>query len=112
MSKEEEVLRYQRQFLVHSFLYYKLDETILDDATYDQRCKKMIQLMGEEHTPTKYHDLCLPCGDTGSGYYIKRYPPEIESTALHVLYNIKKENSKFRETFSHFISRWGYGILR
>lgn len=112
MSIEEEVLRYQRQFLVHSFLYYKIDETIWDDTTYDQCCKKMIALMGEDHVRTKYHELCLPCGDTGSGYYIRKYPPEIESTALHILYNIKKENPKYKETFSHFLSRYGCGILR
>ncbi|NHM33980.1 DNA ligase LigA-related protein [Neobacillus terrae] len=101
--------RYQRNFLVHSFLYYKLNETIIPDEEYDKRCNIMnniIESCPDFAKTSSYYDLCKPCGETGSGYYIKEYPTEIITRAFHLLYQVKKPN----EDFSQFVLRWGYRI--
>ncbi|BCO16350.1 hypothetical protein_gp297 [Bacillus phage vB_BceM_WH1] len=101
---------FQKRFLVHSFLYYKLDDSIISDSDYDILCKKMIDAMNRVEKPTPYDDLCRPCGDTGSGFYIKEYPPEIVTSALRVLYKHKQQDPHFTQSFSAFISKWGYEI--
>lgn len=101
--------RYQRNFLVHSFLYYKLDESIITDEEYNQRCNIMNDIMDSNPNLAKisiYYKLCEPCKQTGSGFYLIEYPTEIVSRAFHLLYQIKKPNV----SFSQFISRWGYVI--
>lgn len=106
----ETLHRYQRNFLVHSFLYYKIDETIILDEEYDKRCSIMNNIMESDPDLAKissYYELCEPCGRTGSGYYIKEYPPEIITRAFHLLYQVKKPN----EDFSRFVSRWGYQLI-
>lgn len=102
--------RYQRNFLVHSFLYYKLNETIIPDEEYDKRCSIMNNLIESYPELAKisfYYELCEPCGRTGSGYYIIEYPTEIITRAFHLLYQVKKQS----EDFSRFVSRWGYQII-
>ena len=34
-----------RQFLVHSYLYYKLDESIISDTEYDRICMELRELL-------------------------------------------------------------------
>jgi len=40
----------RRQLLIHSYLYYKLDDTLIDDATYDRFAHELKDLV------TKYPD--------------------------------------------------------
>lgn len=105
----EELLRKQRQFLIHSFIYYKLNEDIISDIEYDIICKRMNDLMKNnlKAKQSPYHKICLPCGDTGSGYYIQNYPEEIITRSLHLLYQYKKPN----EEFGQFVGRWGYHLI-
>ena len=37
-----------RQFLVHSFLYYKLDESIISDTDYDSLCVELKGLIKDK----------------------------------------------------------------
>ncbi len=41
----EWVNRRQRQILVHSFLYYQLNENIIDDFTFDKWSKELHEAM-------------------------------------------------------------------
>lgn len=101
----------QKQFLVHSFLYYKLDESIINDTDYDILCKNMIKSMERNKQDTGYDALCEPCGTTGSGFYIKEYPPEIITSAFRVLYFHKKKYYGYTGTLSDLISKWNYQII-
>lgn len=105
----ETLYRYQRNFLVHSFLYYRLNENIISDEEYDRRCKKLIDIMyrfPELTSNSPYYTLCEPVKEIGSGYYITEYPPQIISRAFHLLYNIKKPDIDF----SKFVEGWGYKL--
>jgi len=96
-------MRIIRQFLVHSFLYYHLDESIISDSEYDKIC---VQCLKSNHH--LYKDIIAKSlGTEGSGFAIKRkeYPPEIISSALHLLYQEKYKNIK---TFDSFLKQFGY----
>ena len=41
-----------RQYLVHSFLYYQLDESLISDNYYDQICNEILDF--KERVPDKY----------------------------------------------------------
>lgn len=104
----EELSRLQRQFLIHSYLYYEMNENVIDDSHYDRICKQMVRLMKEpEAVDSPFFDLCEPCGGSGSGFYIEDYPPNIITTALRQLYFHKKPP----EDFGQFVRRWGFRLL-
>lgn len=95
-----------RQFLVHSFLYYELGETVISDQAYDAICQEIPALLKEnQETFPPYHDLIQKLGAEASGYSIKNYPPEIISAAIHLLY---QENYASHSPFTEFVERLGY----
>ena len=94
------------QFLVHSFLYYELGESLISDQHYDKICselKKICKSSTEISVP--YWDIVQQIGEEASGFFIKKYPPAIISNAMHLLY---QENYAKRIDFDEFISRFGY----
>lgn len=114
---QEEMNRRMRQFLMNSYLYYALDENVIEDHQYDWLCKRLVELMTKHPDIAKshpYYDLCGGADASASGFYIKiaDYPPEIVTTAFRMLWIKRKENPDFKEDFAHFISRWGRKIER
>ncbi|MGL4819730.1 MAG: DNA ligase LigA-related protein [Bacilli bacterium] len=80
---ESHVLRVTKQFLVHSYIYYKLDDSIIDDSMYDEICK---ELFSYKPYVKQYKDLIDPLDESGSGFYILDYPPEIRTVAHQLHY--------------------------
>lgn len=113
MSKHKEHMwRYQQQFLVHSYLYYVLNESLISDHQYDWVCKRLYEMTNEYPMVSKelpYHDICSGLDASGSGYYIQEYPEKIRATALRLLW-LKKKEEGLLEDFPRFISRWGFTI--
>lgn len=96
-----------RQFLVHSFLYYQLNESIISDEKYDQLCVELKKKV-EGQNDYLYQDLIEPTlGDEGSGFAIptKAYPPRIISAALHLLYQNQYKDKVDLDTF---LKSYGY----
>ena len=96
-----------RQFLVHSFIYYQLNESIIGDEKYDQLCVSLKKEV-EEQNDYLYQELIEPSlGSEGSGFAIptKAYPPRIVSTALHLLY---QDQYKHRVDLDTFLKSYGY----
>ena len=99
-----------RQFLVHSFLYYQLDESLITDNFYDRICKEIIDLIENTHDKyfIPYKDLLEEStADNASGFSIREYPSEIISSALHLLY---QQNYSKSLPFRAFLSRLGYSL--
>ena len=98
------------QYLVHSFLYYQLDESIISDRHYDEICAEVLQLM-ETYTGSSllpYHELVKKSlSEDASGFSLKKYPVEIISSALHLLY---QHNAVKSMTFDTFLTRFGYSL--
>ncbi len=99
-----------RQYLVHSFLYYRLDESLIDDQKYDYICKELKNLLdsAQEKFDVPYRVLVeKSLGAEASGFSIRKYPPEIVSTSLHLLYQ-QRYKDKFK--FNSFLDRFGYRL--
>ena len=97
-----------RQYLVHSFLYYQLDESIISDRHYDQICADVTKLISENSAKNSstFHDLVKSSlTENASGFSISKYPPEIVSAALHLLYQTRYIDTMSFETF---LTRFGY----
>ena len=97
-----------RQCLVHSFLYYQLDESIISDSHYDHICADVAKLMSDNSAKKSlpFHDLVKSSlTENTSGFSISKYPPEIVSAALHLLYQTSYFDSMSFETF---LARFGY----
>ena len=98
-----------RRFLVHSFLYYQLDESIIGDHNYDQICVQLKEAVKGQDKYLHQNIIEKSLGAEGSGFSIrkKEYPPEIVSTAFHLLYQDKFSEAK---SFREFLSSYGYGV--
>ena len=99
-----------RQYLVHSFLYYQLDESIIADSHYDQICTEVLKLVKNHTRPSiiPYEELVKKTlFEDASGFSIKQYPAEIISSAFHLLY---QHNGVKSTTFDSFLARFGYTI--
>ena len=100
-----------RQYLVHSFLYYQLGESIISDMQYDQICVKVGTYLrtNSNSNSLPYYDIIIKnLAEDASGFSIRKYPEEIVSTALHLLY---QHNYRKPMTFDAFLSRFGYSLL-
>ena len=99
-----------RQYLLHSFLYYQLDESIIADRHYDEICAEVLQLM-ETHAGSNllpYQELVKKSlSEDASGFSVRKYPAEIISSALHLLY---QHNAVKTISFDTFVTRFGYSL--
>ena len=100
-----------RQYLVHSFLYYQLGESIIPDMQYDQICVEVetyLRTNSNSNSLPYYDIITKSLAEDASGFSIRKYPEEIVSTALHLLY---QHNYRKPMTFDAFLSRFGYSLL-
>lgn len=84
----ELISRRRQQFLVHSYLYYILDDSLISDQMYDRICCELVQLQRQYPdiaAELPYHELCNQLDESASGSYIRDYPREIVSKALYLL---------------------------
>jgi hypothetical protein len=109
--EKHEIERLERQYLMHSFLYYQLNESIVSDDWYDNVCRRLLAaLETPEAKGTKYFEICREALDESmSGYKIKTYPPEIVTSGLRLLYNERKPADR---DFEGFIAGWGYSLIK
>jgi len=96
------------QFLVHSFLYYRLNESLIEDDAYDRIAEELRTLRAKHRdAEMPFADVIDPLlGPEASGFQIRHYPPQIVSTAFHLLYAAHGGDADFRE----FAERRGYRV--
>lgn len=62
----------QRQILVHSILYYQMNESVISDKQYDKLCKQLIRLSKKtkNYNETQYYNVFKDfTGETGFYLY-------------------------------------------
>ena len=99
-----------RQYLLHSFLYYQLDESIITDRHYDKICAEILQLIENYAgaSPLPYQEFVKKSlSEDASGFSVRKYPAEIISSALHLLY---QHNAVKSMPFETFLTRFGYSL--
>ncbi|MBC8259254.1 MAG: hypothetical protein H8E38_09575 [SAR324 cluster bacterium] len=107
---QELIQQKARQYLIHSFLYYQLGESIITDKYYDQLCTEVEKFLQTNNsvTPIVYHDIIQKSlAEEASGFSISKYPAEIVSSAMHLLYQHSYLKSM---TFEAFLARFGYSL--
>lgn len=75
-----------REYLIHSYLYYKLDSPVISDAQFDKLCKDLLD-SGVEDPLVSREDLAA-----GTGYSIKEYPEDIIAAANKLLEQESKQD--------------------
>lgn len=99
-AKESEVVleainRRERQILVHSFIYYGLNENIISDHQFDKWSSELVELIQNnprEFEKSTYHKALVGF-DGSSGYDLPYHLPEIRATGYFLLEYNKKNKS-------------------
>lgn len=104
MTNKEKVEVVQRRILVHSMIYYEMNDSVISDKRFDKLCRLLVRKM-EQYGPKKmakteygyvFHDF-----DGSTGFdLIDRLSPEdrakIERIAAYVLRLYKADQVKGR----------------
>lgn len=92
----ELINRRQRQILVHSFLYYQLNENIIDDYTFDKWANELASLMKQHENQFKESAYCevYKDFDGSSGFSLPFSNPEIQSVGYRLLRFYRERLSK------------------
>lgn len=100
---EGKINQRRKQFLVHSFLFYELGETIVSDGDFDRWARELIDLQRDNPEISEalpFHELTAVLDSSVSAEAMGiDYPLSIKSAALHALHYHKKSKSSF-ETFA------------
>ena len=85
----------RKQILVHSHLYYQMNENIISDSTYDRWCKELAELQVQFPNEAKIamHDIEFQGFDGSSGYDLPFNSPEWHSKAMWLLRTHKEKTS-------------------
>ena len=94
------------QFIVHSFLYYRLNEPVLTDEAFDtitKELRKLRRINPKAEIPhAKLVDGALGPEDTA--FAIRDYPADVITAAFKLLYSSTRQDIGFVE----FVERRGY----
>lgn len=85
-SAAEKIKRRRLQILVNSCIYYELDDSLVDDYTFDSWCRELVDLNKEN--PGVYSDRFDPWFEdfTGeTGYNLPLRDPWVYNTAQRLL---------------------------
>jgi len=73
METLEDINRYQRQLIVHSYIYYYLNDNLWDDHKYDTKSNQLVQLKhnNPEWINSQFSDIFKDF-DGSTGYQLIR----------------------------------------
>ena len=105
---QPQLRRLAYQYLLHNFLYNRLQQPLISDPAYDQIARKLWQLHQLHPKITLPYQKILKksLGPEASAFNIVNYPPPIITTALKLLYQQSSPPVDFRE----FVERLGCQI--
>lgn len=88
----------QRQILIHSCIYYRLDDSIISDYTFDKWSKELAELqqLHPEETKASVYYKTFRGFDGSTGADLPTGEPEVYSKAVQILEYHKKRERKER----------------
>ena len=106
-SNRETFNRLVHRFLIHSFIYYKLDDSIIEDHQYDEICIMLAGFKGSDmFREHKYYHYIKNIDSSASGFYIDVFPKPIITTAFRLLYN---RTNRYND-FEQLVTDYGYQL--
>ena len=83
----EKIRQRRAQMLIHSCLYYQMDESIVDDHTWQWWADELTELQNEypEHCSIGYFDKEFEGWDGSSGYHLPLRDPYVYRKAEYIL---------------------------
>lgn len=90
---QQEIKMLRAQMLIHSCLYYILDESILTDHQWQDRADRLTQLQNAHPDQNKlgFYDDDFANWDGSSGYHLPLTDPWVVNKALQI-YRIHEKN--------------------
>jgi NAD-dependent DNA ligase adenylation domain len=84
----------RRQILVHSFLYYQLNENIISDHQFDKFCNELVDLQKQypKEAEAVDHAEEFKDFDGSSGYDLPYSLPDIQNAGYHILETHRRLN--------------------
>lgn len=92
----ELINRRRRQILIHSFIYYRMNSSVVSDAQYDQWARELAELQA------KYPEIARDCvyakyfedfSESVTGFNLPLHLPEVVSTGLQLMRIHEKRKS-------------------
>ena len=78
------IVRRRRQMLIHCHLYYRLDEQLIDDHTWQRWADELVVLQRQHGTEIGFYDWTFRDWDASTGYHLPT-DPDIQRVAARLL---------------------------
>jgi hypothetical protein len=84
---KEKIRQRRAQMLIHSCLYYEMNDSIVDDHTWQRWADELTELQDEypEHCKLDYFDKEFVGWNGSSGYHLPLRDPYVYSKAQYIL---------------------------
>lgn len=91
MDYVELISRRRRQILVHSFLYYQLNENVISDHVYDKWSKELaeLQIKYPQEAKKAIYAKEFEEFDGSSGFDLPYHYPDVQNMAYRLLRAVK-----------------------
>ena len=94
-SNQEKIRQRRSQMLVHSYLYYRLDQPIIDDDTWQKWANELAELQREnpDDCNINFYDKHFEAWNGDTGVHLPIYDVKVARKAEQIL-NIYKEKNE------------------
>ncbi len=96
------IVRRRRQMLVHSCMYYMLDEALIDDHKWQAWAFDLAELQRRFGYQAGFHDEAFKDWDGSTGFHLPYYHPDIVATAVRLLENAPQQSRKLQSAVNKF----------
>lgn len=86
----EAIARRRRQMLVHSCIYYALDDSVIDDSTWTHWAQQLVRLQEKFGHRIGFYDSQFEDWDGSTGHHLK-FDPDVMRVARRLLDSFAKE---------------------
>jgi hypothetical protein len=113
VDSENGITELQEFFLIHSFLYYELDEAFISDKEFESNCRKLIQLQMQYPEIGRWwkltHNLDTHFSAEQMGISGRNaYPPAIRMKAYYEAYINESADYEWMPDFNVWCQRRDY----
>lgn len=81
----DEIKMLRRQMLVHSAIYYELNDTLIDDHEWQRRANRLAHFQKKYPHPVGVYDAAFEGWDGSTGYHLPIRDPWVVDTARKLL---------------------------